>query len=45
MYTKFWSESSKGRPKHGREYSIEVFVRDIGREDIDWTHIIQDKLQ
>jgi hypothetical protein len=33
------------RPKHGREDNIEVCLRDIGCEDIDWTHVIQDMLQ
>jgi hypothetical protein len=43
MWTKLWFESLKGRPRCKWEDNIKMDLKTIGLEDVDWTHMAQDR--
>jgi hypothetical protein len=51
MHTVFWLENMKGRmrslgrPRHKWEDNIGKDLREIGWEDVDWMHLVQDRDQ
>jgi hypothetical protein len=50
MYTKFWSENLKmqrqiGRSRHIHEDNINMDLKEIDWEGVDWIHLTQDRVQ
>jgi hypothetical protein len=40
MHTEFWSENLKGK-----DQSKDLYLWEIGWEDVDWMHLVQDRDQ
>jgi hypothetical protein len=42
MYTTFWSENLKGRPRRRWEDNIRMDLRKVGWVGVDWMHLARD---